>query len=122
MEFEVEREELAAVHKWNSAQLVKRKNRVLEWNTFSGWRRESLVAQKPRREEQILRQRETSGNGGDSQASASLNRYNDQLRRELESLQREERQLERATVQIREELRGLQSSTTTRTSIFSTRT
>jgi hypothetical protein len=50
MEFEVEKEEISAVRKCNSAQLVKRKNRVLKWKAFSEWRGESMAVQKRRRE------------------------------------------------------------------------
>jgi predicted nucleic acid-binding Zn-ribbon protein len=122
MELGVDEEELYAVHKWNSAQLVKRRNRLLKRKAFSEWRGKSNVAQKARREEQILPQREASGEGDDLQPSVTLNRHNEDLRRELQSLQREQRELERATVQIREELRRLQGSTPPRTSVFSTMT
>jgi predicted nucleic acid-binding Zn-ribbon protein len=111
MEIEVEREELAAVHKWNSAQFANLKDRVRKLKTFSEWRRVAMQAHAGRREEQILRNRELAAKSRESPAAVGMARSNDQLRRELEILQREQRELERRTGQIREELRGLQGST-----------
>jgi hypothetical protein len=110
MEVEVEKEELFAVHKWNTAQLIKQKNRVLLCHTFSEWRRESLNALKTQREQEFLHQHEFAQQVRDSQPSKIIGRYNDQLRQELESLQREQHEIERMTGRIRGELNGLHTS------------
>jgi vacuolar-type H+-ATPase subunit I/STV1 len=115
MEIEIEREELPAVHKWNSAQLVKRRNRAVTVKVFTEWRRHTSAVQE------VHRQRELSVRTIDTQSSGPLSAYNEQLRRELEELQREQRDLERTTSQIREELRGLQNAAAARTSVVHSR-
>jgi cell shape-determining protein MreC len=119
MEVEVFTEELKAVRRWNCAQLIKRRQRAVISRLFFQWKREGMATQTIRSErENSIHQSRLAQRNESKQSTSQLANLNAQLRRDLARLQAEQRDLESATGQIREELRGLSTSSSFQTSPY----
>jgi septal ring factor EnvC (AmiA/AmiB activator) len=106
MEVEVSREELFAVHLWNSTQLIKRKERLRLSKTFSAWKHRMVSARSIQREQLLQDEAELSTQQDEpSQTLHQVGHFNERLREELRQLGEERAEIERATAQVRQELR-----------------
>jgi septal ring factor EnvC (AmiA/AmiB activator) len=106
MEVEVSREELFAVHLWNSSQLIKRKERFRLSKAFSAWKHRMVSARSIQREQLLRDEAELSAQQEEpSQTLRQVGHFNERLREELRQLGEERAEIERATAQVRQELK-----------------
>lgn len=117
---DVDEKELPALHKWNSAQLLKRKNRSLKLRVLAIWKRATekcMDAQIHKLDEQItlLNQQINTQQIFTPKSNTYVSSTNENLRQQLEKLKEEQKQLEKDTTVVKEELANVKKQSYSRT-------
>ena len=107
MMIDIDKEEIEALHTWNCAMLLKRKNRALQCKYFSNWKQSINVLSNSRTQESSFTARNTDRIYQRSGTQKQQEFTHKALQDELNSLLEEQKELEEATAKIKETLRDI---------------